>query len=186
MKLQEEILKGSIEVFKEKGIKFTMDDLSRNLGMSKRTLYEIVKSKEALLLDAIDDVFDNINKDKRKIYKDRTLNEVERLKSLMAFLPESLDIFDYTRIYEVKRFYPNVYEKIRFRLDEGWEEALELLNNCIEKGLIKPVNILLVKHMIIGCINELLENDFLYKENMDYKKTYKEVIDIIFKGIENN
>lgn len=186
MRLQEEILKGSIEVFKEKGIKFTMDDLSRNLGMSKRTLYEIVKSKELLLLNAVDDIFDNINKDKRKIYKDKNLNEIDRLKSLMAFLPESLDIFDYSKIYEVKRFSPEVYEKIRLRLDEGWEETLELLNNCINKGLIKPVNILLIKHMIIGCINELLENDFLYKENMDYKKAYKEVIDIIIKGIENN
>ena len=67
MKLEEEILKGSIEVFKEKGIKFTMDDLSRNLGMSKRTLYEIVRSKELLLLNAVDDVFDSINKNKTKI-----------------------------------------------------------------------------------------------------------------------
>ena len=186
MKLEDKILKGSIEVFKEKGVKFTMDDLSKNLGMSKRTLYEIVKNKESLLLDAIDDVFDKINNDKIKIYNDKEINDIERLKSLMAFLPESLDIFDYSRIYEVKRFYPKVYEKIRVRLDKGWEQALELLNNCIDKGFIKPVNTLLIKHMIIGCINELLENDFLYKEHMSYKKTYKDVIDIIIKGIENN
>lgn len=186
MKLEDKILKGSIEVFKEKGVKFTMDDLSKNLGMSKRTLYEVVENKESLLLDAIDDVFDKINNDKMKIYNDKGLNDIERLKSLMAFLPQSLDIFDYSKIYEVKRFYPNVYEKIRIRLDQGWEQALELLNSCIENGLIKPVNTLLIKHMIIGCINELLENDFLYKENMSYKKTYKDVIDIIIKGIENN
>lgn len=186
MDLEDKVLKGSIEVFREKGIKFTMDDLSRHLGMSKRTLYEIAKSKELLLLEAIDDVFDRINMEKTKIYSNKDLDEIERLKALISFLPEWLDIFDYTRIYEVKRFYPNVYEKIRYRLDKGWEQALELLNRCIEKCLIKPVNTLLIKHMIIGCVNELLENDFLYKEHMNYKKAYKDVIDIIIKGIESN
>lgn len=186
MKLDERVLKGSMEVFKEKGVKFTMDDLARHLGMSKRTLYEIVASKELLLLEGIDDIFDRINDEKRKIYDNKNLNDIERLKLLIAVLPESLDMFDYTRIYEVKRFYPKVYEKIRERLDNGWEQALEILNKCIENGLIKPVNTLLIKHMIIGCVNELLENDFLYKEHMDYKRAYKEVIDIIIKGIEIN
>lgn len=186
MKLEDKILKGSIEVFKEKGVKFTMDDLARHLGMSKRTLYEMVESKELLLLESIDDVFDTINVEKTKIYSNKDLNDIERLKALIAVLPECLDIFDYTRIYEVKRFYPKVYEKIKDRLDKGWDQTLELLNSCIEKGLIKQVNTLLIKHMIIGCINELLENDFLYKEHMDYKKAYKDVIDIIIKGIESN
>lgn len=186
MKLEDKVLKGSIEVFREKGIKFTMDDLSRHLGMSKRTLYEMVKSKELLLLEAIDDVFDRINTEKAEIYSNKDLNDIERLKALISFLPEWLDIFDYTRIYEVKRFYPNVYEKIKERLDKGWEQTLEILNSCIERDLIKPVNTLLIKHMIIGCINELLENDFLYQEHMDYKKAYKDVIDIIIKGIESN
>ena len=186
MDLEDKVLKGSIEVFREKGIKFTMDDVSRHLGMSKRTLYEMAKSKELLLLEAIDDVFNRINVEKTKIYNDKNLNDIERLKGLIAVLPECLDMFDYTRIYEVKRVYPNVYEKIKDRLDEGWEQTLELLNSCIGKGLIRKVDTLLIKHMIIGCINELLENDFLYKENRDYKKAYKDVIDIIIKGIETN
>lgn len=184
MNLDERVLKGAIEIFKEKGVKFTMDDLSRHLGISKRTLYEMVESKEILLLKGIDDVFDRINSEKSKIYINKDLNDIERLKLLISVLPECLDILDYTKIYEVKRFYPRVYEKIRERLDKGWEEALELLNICIKNNLIKPVNTLLIKHMIIGCVNELLENDFLYKENMDYKKAYGEIIDIIIKGIE--
>lgn len=33
---KERILKGTIQAFNEKGLKFTMDDLARILGMSKR------------------------------------------------------------------------------------------------------------------------------------------------------
>ena len=49
MSLEIKIVNATINIFKEKGVKFTMDDLANNLGVSKRTLYENIDSKETLL-----------------------------------------------------------------------------------------------------------------------------------------
>ena len=60
MSLEIKIVNATINIFKEKGVKFTMDDLANNLGVSKRTLYENIDSKETLLNLLVDDIFDSI------------------------------------------------------------------------------------------------------------------------------
>ncbi len=182
MKIEDKILQGTLEVFKEKGVKFTMDDLASHLGISKRTLYESVKGKEQLLLDSVETVFDLIKESEREIYNS-SLNEIDKLKDLITVLPQGLGSISYNRIYEVNKYYPKVYERMMMRVESGWELTLDLLEECMNKGLIKRTNPLLIKHMIVACVNDLLQNDFLYKENMDYSKCYKEVINIIFEGI---
>ena len=71
MSLEIKIVNATINIFKEKGVKFTMDDLANNLGVSKRTLYENIDSKETLLNLLVDDIFDSITeKGKEKYYTD--------------------------------------------------------------------------------------------------------------------
>ena len=60
MSIEIKIIKATIDIFKEKGVKFTMDDIATKLGVSKRTLYENVDSKECLLNLIVDTVFDSI------------------------------------------------------------------------------------------------------------------------------
>ena len=38
MDLREQILKGTLQVFNYKGMKFTMDDIAYELGISKKTI----------------------------------------------------------------------------------------------------------------------------------------------------
>ena len=49
MSLEIKIINSTIDIFREKGVKFTMDDIANKLGVSKRTLYENINSKEVLL-----------------------------------------------------------------------------------------------------------------------------------------
>ena len=41
MQQKEVILEGTIKAFNEKGLKFTMDDVAKILGMSKKNIYRI-------------------------------------------------------------------------------------------------------------------------------------------------
>ena len=60
MSLEIKIVNATIDIFREKGVKFTMDDLANRLGVSKRTLYENIDSKETLLNLLVDEVFDSV------------------------------------------------------------------------------------------------------------------------------
>ena len=52
--LKDRIKKAASEMFFKNGIRqVRMDDIAHNLGISKRTLYEIYDNKEQLLLDVV-------------------------------------------------------------------------------------------------------------------------------------
>ena len=47
--LKENVLQATIDVFKEKGIKFTMDDIAKKLSISKKTIYTVTQNKNSLI-----------------------------------------------------------------------------------------------------------------------------------------
>ena len=61
--LQKNILDATLRVFDRKGLKFTMDDLAKELSISKKTIYTVYDDKEALFLAMVDYIFDSINPD---------------------------------------------------------------------------------------------------------------------------
>ena len=40
--LKENIMQGTLQAFNQKGLKFTMDDIAKILGISKKTIYQAV------------------------------------------------------------------------------------------------------------------------------------------------
>lgn len=60
MQQKEVILEGTIKAFNEKGLKFTMDDVAKILGMSKKTIYTVFRDKESMFLAMVDYMFDSI------------------------------------------------------------------------------------------------------------------------------
>ena len=84
MSLEIKIVNATINIFKEKGVKFTMDDLANNLGVSKRTLYENIDSKETLLNLLVDDIFDSITEKGKEILNDATIDNLEKLKRIFT------------------------------------------------------------------------------------------------------
>ena len=63
MELKETILQGTIKVYSQKGLKFTMDDVAKALGMSKKTIYTVFRDKESLFLTMVDYMFDSIKQE---------------------------------------------------------------------------------------------------------------------------
>ena len=54
MNLKITILEGALQAFRQKGLKFTMDDIAKILGISKKTIYTVFQDKEALFLAMVD------------------------------------------------------------------------------------------------------------------------------------
>lgn len=183
MSLEKKIINATIDIFREKGVKFTMDDIANRLGVSKRTLYENINSKEILLSLLVDKVFDSIKQQGQEIIEDNSIDDLDKLKLLLTVIPTSYNTIDYTRIHEIRKFYPNIYEKIINRLDICWDPTEILINKCIKDGVIKKVNLNLMKSVLIGSIRILIEDDNLHKEKLDYKDTMRNIVDIMFDGL---
>ena len=97
--LEVKIITATIDIFREKGVKFTMDDIANKLGVSKRTLYENINSKEILLSLLVDEVFDSIKHQGQEIIEDNSIDDLDKLKRLLTVIPTSYNTIDYTKIH---------------------------------------------------------------------------------------
>jgi len=181
--MEEEIVKAAIAEFGEKGIRFTMDDLAARLRISKRTLYEAVPSKEGVVSRAIDLVFADIKEQEREICADDRLDIVEKIKRVVCLLPRNFAAIDYDKIYEIHRFYPELYRQIEDRLAGEWETTLSLFRQAIAAGTIRPVNVHVVRQMILGTWKNFFDAPFLNAHGLTFDQALQDMMDILFDGI---
>lgn len=183
MELMDRIFFGAIEEFKESGTKFTMDSLASRLGISKRTLYETVPSKTALIEMVIDLTFADVKKQQRDIFENEEMFLTDKLKNLLTIIPAYAEMIDYRRVNEIKRVYPHLYRKIDDNLNNDWDRTMDLLEQGMEAGIIKRKNLVVLKLLLVQVFEKLLDGTFLIQNNISYQTAMKESLSIIFEGI---
>ena len=160
-----------------------MDDLANRMRVSKRTLYEHISSKEVLIADIIDSVFTDIKDRQSLIANDQELDLKSKIKKIVCLMPQNFININYKKVYEIKKYYPNLYIKIDQHLSDGWETVIDLLQTAIEQKIIRPVNVNLLRQIILGIYRSLIDDEFLMVNNMTYIGALEEAIDIILSGL---
>ena len=181
--MKERIINAAIEEFTKSGLKFTMDDIAKNLAMSKKTIYTVFRDKETLFYQMVDYSFDKIKESEQYVLMDPTLSTLEKLRKLMGVLPEVYKDIDLTQLYALRDKYPRTYLKVQKRLESGWESTISLINKGIEEGSIRPVNVMVVKTMFESTLEQFFQRDVLIASGMSYQDALSEVVNILIDGI---
>lgn len=184
MDLKEEILKGTIQVFNEKGLKFTMDDIAERLKISKKTLYKVFADKEDLFLTMVDYMFDTIKESEREVIEDEDLSTAEKIHKILGVLPEGYKDVDLRQLYLLKDKYPKIYKQVELRLETGWEMTIELIEQGIAEGCIQPIKIPILKMMLEASLEQFFQRDILIQNKISYQDALREVVDILMEGIK--
>ena len=82
-----------MELFRRDGLRFTMQQAAAMMHISKKTIYAVYPSKEALLLDMVDDAFTRIHARKQRIL-DGPGTLAEKLRAVIIALPEEYTALD--------------------------------------------------------------------------------------------
>lgn len=184
MELKEIILEGTIQVFNRKGLKFTMDDIAALLKISKKTIYTVFRDKEELFLAMVDYIFDSIKESEGKVLEDKSLSTVEKIHMVLGVLPEGYKDIDFRQLYLLKGKYPQIYKQVELRLETGWEKTLELIEQGIEEGSIKPIKLPILKMMMEASLEQFFQRDVLIQNQISYKEALDEVVNILMEGIK--
>ncbi|WP_163515910.1 TetR/AcrR family transcriptional regulator [Gelidibacter japonicus] len=121
---KKELIEKVTDLFLENGPKtVTMDEVSKTLGMSKKTLYQLYKNKdeliEAVLSNKLDDVLEHLHEinrtvdnaiDRMFIRDENTLKAAERNKSLMH--------------RQLFKYYPHIFNSYMLDFSEKFAEIL--------------------------------------------------------------
>ena len=181
--LRVRILDEAAKLFDCKGIKFTMDDLARSLGMSKKTIYAVFEDKRSIMNETIDRFFDDALIEEEAILNDDSLSISEQLRMIIGSVPERYTQNDLAQLYVLKEKYPSVYRHWQRCRENYWQGVAILLRRGIDQGEIRPVSMPILKTMFQSTIEQFFQDDVLIKNGISYRAALAEVSDILVNGI---
>ncbi len=108
MEIREKVLQRASEMFRTMGVKnITMDNLAADLGMSKRTIYEMFDQKERLVMESIHYMILEENAELRKII-DSSEHVVEALFYIIRRKKEHRRTYPHVFVEDIKKYLPKV------------------------------------------------------------------------------
>ena len=181
----ENIISKSGELFLRYGVKnLTMDEIAKQLGMSKKTIYQYVANKSDLVQKVMQAHLDKENsfiKDVQKTSK----NALEENIRMMTFMCEDLQGFNGVIFFELQKYYPDSYalfnehrEKVALR---------RILNNLkagIKEGLYrKDLDVEIVGRIFVAALDILIDQQRFPSKKYHFYVLYKEFVNYHFGGI---
>lgn len=122
--------------FRTQGIRqYTMDVLAAELGMSKRTLYQLFADKEELLLACITANQAALHERHAQQHRD-TDSVLDYILRDFAFRLEDAQHDSLAFIADLKR-YPRVVEHLRSHRESHVQKAVEFLQKGVEQGVFR-------------------------------------------------
>lgn len=184
--IRERIIEGAIEEVNEKGHRFTMDDLAKRLGVSKRSIYENFNSKEQLISTIIDVVISKIMEKDEEIFNDEGLSSIGKLRQIALVIENELEYVSESAIYEVERYYPNQWQKVKELFNKREIMQRKIIEKGIREGELKNIN----PSILIKVLNQekswIIDRNFLRENNLTLYEAWKSLVDIVLFGIDKN
>lgn len=158
----ESMLEQIKELFFELGIKnLNMDDISRKLGISKKTLYRFVNSKEDLVAKLFE--YERIKGEKKfeDIYN-QNVNAIEKLFNVSLTVYEEMKRFKPMLMFELRKYYEQLFtENQSLKLASVSTQMKRNLQQGILEGLYRvDINIDAVVVIYINYLIELHRQEF--------------------------
>jgi AcrR family transcriptional regulator len=126
------------ELYMKYGIKsITMDDVAREMGISKKTLYQYVTDKDDLVGKFIDHEIELRKEDIFKCFRIGS-NAIEELFEISIFMNKRIRNQSTAAEYDLKKYYPNHYQKtIKARREGIYNYIMVNLEKGIKEGLYR-------------------------------------------------
>lgn len=175
-----EILEKTVELFYEFGIRnMNMDDISRSLGISKKTLYQYVKSKEDLIEKLF--YYDEMKWDNEFLkIRQEDLNAIDILIRVSLLVFDEMGRLNSKLKFELKKYYEPIYYQFMVRKqNQIFSHISRNLEKGIKEGLYRSdVNVELVAGLYVRNLVEMHNKDYCFVENI----TFDQVFEVMFEN----
>lgn len=155
------ILEGSGELFLRAGIKsITMDDIAKNLGISKKTIYQHFADKNELVTAVVQSRLQKDGDEMREILESDA-NVIEQMLCMTKCSEEVLTKINASAFHDMKKYYPEAWKLFWEFKNKIMVKTIEtLLSKGIEQGLIRPeINVKILAQMRVNQIEMAFDMD---------------------------
>lgn len=130
--MKDKIIKKATDMFLKLGFKsVTMDDIACEMCISKKTIYKYFSNKEALVEEGTEVVHRKIHALMDTVIA-KNYNAIEENFEMRKMFKEMFQSFDHSPAYQLKKHYPEIYEKM---IANEMEDCNTMFSQNIRKGI---------------------------------------------------
>jgi TetR/AcrR family transcriptional regulator, cholesterol catabolism regulator len=183
-----ELLIAVTGLFMKFGIKsLTMDDISRHLGISKKTLYQFVSDKKDLVKKALELVIGN----EQCMLGDICVKEENAIDALLAInkkISEKLQTIQPAVMYDLQKYYPAAWQVMEeHKKCFVYDMIVNNINTGKKQGYYREnVNPDIITSIYITMINKIFDSDMFPSQKYNFSTIHKEIVRYHIRGIASS
>jgi len=185
MEPQDKILKTSLELFYKFGIKrVTMDDIAKELGMSKKTIYHHFKEKDDLVNTLCDtemikheQIFDELFNESK--------NPIHEMMLISANMRKMMQHINPIFFLDLQKFHPQALNRFQeFKQNCAFKHIERNINKGIEAGFYRnEIDVEFTAKYRLSQLDMLLFGNYYSFEKISFTKSHELLLDMFVYGI---
>jgi len=183
-----QLISSILELFMKFGIKsLTMDDISRKMGISKKTLYQVVKDKKDLVKKGMLLCLE----DEQYVISDVTKKSESAIDELIGFTKcanARLSEMHASVIYDLQKYHPETWELMEDHKKGFVKNAiLENTKRGIKEGIYRDnLNPEIIASLYILMMDGFFHSDEVFGKGVTLEEIHLEMIRYHVRGVAND
>lgn len=184
---RENILRQTGEIFLKYGIRsVSMDDICRELGLSKKTLYQYVANKKELIKMILDlTIHERIEKIWQ--HEDQEMNAIDSLLETSKAINKEFTDQNTSAIFDLEKYYPDLYREF---LKKRTEIIFKVIKNNIKLGIQQGLyrdnlDVDLVALLYVKKLEDITDSESMLGKKISFNKIFDVMFENHIRGISN-
>lgn len=175
----------SRDLFIKYGVKsLTMDEIARELGMSKKTIYLHVENKADLVMKVVTLYLDD-EKKQMDLILHNSKNSIEEMVHMMRYLLTNFSELNTSAIYDMQKYYPKAWSMFNeYRNNYVLERIKDNLKKGIEQGVYRnDMEPEVIGRIYVAGIDMMLNQHVFPSKQFQFLNIYRQFINYHLRGI---
>ncbi|HHJ11203.1 MAG TPA: TetR/AcrR family transcriptional regulator [Bacteroidetes bacterium] len=185
MDTKERITSESLKLFMRYGIRsVTMDTIAENLGISKRTIYELFSTKDELIKAC----FNHISAEDEKQYQEILKNSGNVIEAFLHSIRRSVELMKSISplfFHDIKKYYPEIFNCTgEEHSKRGYDRIIHFIKKGKEEGYLrKDINEDITTKLIMEQFNIMGNEELFPPDKYNRSKLLENIAVNFVRGI---
>lgn len=167
----------------ERGLKQTsLDDVAKELKISKKTIYRYYSSKEELVALLVDSMIRDVVAVSEK-YMSGEGSPVEKCIHTFSYVGETLKGINQNFMAELQEQYPKLWEKVHEIRSKRLSMFLSIIQDGVNDGSFRKIHPAVAVQMIVSSISAVLDPAFLSAHSLKTEEAVQDLKGILLDGM---
>ena len=180
---KDKIVEQFIKDFNVKGPKVTLDNVSKEIHVSKKTIYKYFPTKVDIYLYILYTAREEVKEKQKLIYEDKTLSLEDKIRNILVIKTDKEKQIDLSKLQALCEVEPVFYHELLKSYEIQWKYFRLLVEEAIKKKIMKEdtdVDLLIL--MLSTSYEALYSNEYLKKKGITYSAAIERIANQLLDG----